>query len=73
MRRLIGKSPVGLAVPLVILLAGCSGNDSGTPPSTNTKTEEQEVRVTPITIAGYEETIRQLKGKVILVDFWFNT
>ncbi len=73
-------SPAMLAGLLLFSTSGCSGNGVTTSPSTDTlpstgaKLQDADVvQIKPITLADYEDTIKQLKGKVILVDFWFNT
>ncbi len=44
-----------------------AGSDKGTP-----STVKAEPTVQPVKLAEFEQTIQKHKGKVVLVDFWFN-
>lgn len=65
--------PVPLAAALLMFAIGCTGNGPSSQPNAGGKIADVEVvEVKPVTLVGYEDTITRLKGKVILVDFWFN-
>jgi len=67
--------PAALAVGLAV---GCSKPTASTTPAGSPPTEvaattpaEGKVELTEVTAAGFEEAIRGLRGKVVLVDAWF--
>jgi thiol-disulfide isomerase/thioredoxin len=59
-------------VPLVLLAAGCDLHTAGparTPTSGPVST--RPVELIPVSVAGLESALGELKGKVVLVDVWF--
>jgi hypothetical protein len=72
-------APAVLAVGLAV---GCSKPTAGTAPTSSTPTStaatspapapaEAKVELAAVSAAGFEEAIRGLRGKVVLVDAWF--
>lgn len=46
-----------VVVVMFVLLSGCSKNGS-------------DITIKPVNYLGFEETVQQYKGKVVVVDFW---
>lgn len=64
-------APAVLAVGLAV---GCSKPTASTTPASTAATApapEAKVELTEVSAAGFENAIRGLKGKVVLVDAWF--
>jgi hypothetical protein len=74
-----------LAMALLVPAAGCSNGPSSGVGSNEKKPAKgaaaapdskpaaaAQVEVKPIKLDDYEKMIQQNKGKVVLVDFWFN-
>ncbi len=59
-------------LPVLLLLAGCASYTSGparTPASGPVQT--RPVELVPVSVAGLDAALADLKGKVVLVDVWF--
>jgi hypothetical protein len=77
-----------LAMALLVSVAGCSNSPSAGVGSSDKKTDKPakgasatpdskpaataQVEVKPIKLADYDKMLQQNKGKVVLVDFWYN-
>ena len=59
-------------LPVVLLLAGCDSLSSGPArtPSTG-PVQTRPVELVPVSVAGLDAALADLKGKVVLVDVWF--
>lgn len=60
---------------LLILIAGCSGGTTaktGTGERTAAKAPAPPAlaEIKPVTFTQYEETLKPLRGKVVVIDFW---
>jgi hypothetical protein len=56
--------PGFLAALLLVPLAGCASSTPGPEEGPGA------VNLTPVTFAGLQETLAQLKGKVVVLAFW---
>ena len=60
-------------LPAVLLLAGCSAYTAG--PAARTAAsgavQTKPVELVPVSVAGLETALADLKGKVVLADVWF--
>jgi hypothetical protein len=70
--RIRNALPAALVAGLVV---GC-GKPAPSSPQTSTAatasvTEPAKVELKEVSAAGFEEAIRGMKGKVVLVDSWF--
>jgi len=61
--------PRWLALLLLAGVVGCTN----TPPDSPKEGEVIPVSLKHVTFTGYQDTLKQLKGKVVLVDFWQTT
>ena len=57
--------PGFLTALLLAGLGGCAGNQATGPTA-----GESGVDVKPVTYGGLQDTVKQLRGKVVVVDFW---
>ena len=59
-------------LPALVLLAGC--DSSPAPPArtpTSAAVQTKPVELVPVSAAGLDAALADLRGKVVLVDVWF--
>lgn len=61
MHKWIGGSRWLGLVAMLVVLPGCSTNGPG---------NGSDITIKPVNYLGFEETVQQFKGKVVVVDFW---
>ena len=60
------RSPCGLAMFAILLLGAASAAD-------DKKEEKSKVELKVVKLDGLEKTIADLKGKIVVMDFWADT
>jgi hypothetical protein len=74
---------LNLAALVGVMIAGCSPSPSekGAPPAKDAKSDKTDkgkdagasaFAIKPIRLVDFDKTIAQHKGKVVLMDIWFN-
>lgn len=60
-----GLSRIGMGAVAALLLASAGCSDA-----VKSTSSSGDVQIKPVTYAGFQDTLREQKGKVVVVDYW---